>query len=62
MTVPCCLRGGAIDVERQPNWAEFYQGWQARANLPDPSFTVIDESHAVFQAMYLDLAVSSISC
>ncbi|MEO6700792.1 MAG: hypothetical protein ABI140_00450 [Jatrophihabitantaceae bacterium] len=38
------------------DWAEFYQGLQARANVPDPSITIIDGTHAVFQAMYLDLA------
>lgn len=38
------------------DWAEFYKGLQARANVPDASITVIDGSHAVFQAMYLDLA------
>lgn len=38
------------------DWAEFYQGLQARANVPDPAITIIDGSHAVFQAMYLDLA------
>jgi hypothetical protein len=40
----------------EPDWAEFYAGLLARANLPDPSYTVIDAHHAVFQAMYLDLA------
>ncbi|MGI8666825.1 MAG: hypothetical protein ACR2N4_12455 [Jatrophihabitans sp.] len=38
------------------DWAEFYQGLQARANVPDPSITILDSTHAVFQAMYLDLA------
>src|SRR5690242_11181451 len=38
------------------NWAEFYKGLQARANVPDASITVIAADHAVFQAMYLDLA------
>jgi hypothetical protein len=47
----------AVGTPPVPDWAEFYQGWQARANVPDPSVTVIDASHAVFQAMYLDLAV-----
>lgn len=38
------------------DWAEFYRGWQARGAVPDSTSTVIDRNHAVFQAMYLDLA------
>lgn len=38
------------------DWAEFYHGLQARANVPDAAITEIDASHAVFSAMYLDLA------
>lgn len=38
------------------DWAEFYHGLQARANVPDATITEIDANHAVFQAMYLDLA------
>ncbi|MDQ2837090.1 MAG: hypothetical protein M3Y42_00760 [Actinomycetota bacterium] len=37
-------------------WSDFYKGIQARANVPDDSITTIDRAHAVFQAMYLDLA------
>ena len=38
------------------DWSDFYKGLQARANVPDSTITIIDASHAVFQAMYLDLA------
>jgi hypothetical protein len=49
-------RSAPVHAVPDPSWAEFYAGLLARANVPDPSYTVIDEHHAVFQAMYLDLA------
>jgi len=38
------------------DWSEFYKGLQARGNVPESSITTIDAAHAVFQAMYVDLA------
>jgi hypothetical protein len=37
------------------DWAEFYRGLQARANIPNASITEIDGNHGLFQALYLDL-------
>ena len=49
-------RRAPVRTAPELKWAEFYAGLLARADLPDPSYTVIDDHHAVFQATYLDLA------
>lgn len=49
------LTRSAVQALPTLDWADFYRGLQARANVPDATITEIDADHAVFQAMYLDL-------
>lgn len=47
----------SISTSTSTDWATLYQTLATQGNVPNAASQVIDQNHAVFQAMYLDLGV-----
>ncbi len=54
--IGCVSPGEHVDELATRDWAEFYEAWLERGQVPSPSYAVITEDRAIFQGMYLNLA------